>query len=242
MVDFLLRSLAGDQLTVEVKSSRQAVRAYLAPPSLKDIAQATQVEPPTALAHLRRLEDEGRISKVQSEFGPRYAILPFLKIEWQDPASRTNLKWTSNYPVDWRFPLVSRVPDVAAQEFLLRWFDLLLTQEQLPALQPRQLKTNSQRGPRVDFVVYGSCARGDATPRSDIDLLVIGAITKRQGDHFVDAAHEASLGTNRSPDIRAMNLKDWQKAEPTLRANIQKEGLAVYSTDPSRSLIAEAPT
>lgn len=237
MLDFLIRTLQGDLLAVEVKLNRQQLEAFVAPVSLKQVADAADVQSPTALSHLRRLEEEGRIAKVQTPEGPRYAVLPFVQIEWQDPKANTNLKWTSNSPIDWRFPLVSRVPDKPAQDMLLRWLDLMLSKGQLPAIRPKSSDPATKAAPRVDFVVYGSCARGDATARSDLDLLVVGEVSKRQAEQFIDAAHEASLGTGRSPDIRAMNLQDWQKAESSLRQTIQKEGLTVYSTDPNDPLI-----
>lgn len=87
-------------------------------------------------------------------------------------------------------------------------------------------------------MVYGSCARGDAGARSDIDILLYTDGAKKSLESLVDLAHEASLGTGRSPDVRIIQAKDWRTADAAFRANIGAEGITVYSTDPNAALPA----
>jgi predicted nucleotidyltransferase len=161
--------------------------------------------------------------------GPRYAALPFLRCEWMDPERGMNATWQSGQRVDWRFPLVSRLGDARAQTFLLEWLDRAQTRGLLPAYKSRFEKQDKL--PSVQVVVYGSCARGDAGPNSDVDVVLFGDAPKRTLEALKDLAHEVALKGGRSPDVRFMDAAAWEKAGPALRNSIQRDGKTVFTTD-----------
>jgi predicted nucleotidyltransferase len=95
-------------------------------------------------------------------------------------------------------------------------------------------------------VLYGSFARGEATSRSDIDLLIL--ITERKtGKEVQDKIIELEqkIGRNMQPTIRT--LDELQKTDTGLLQNIFQEGKVLYlsgaaDTDiPSAILLQQKP-
>lgn len=205
-------------------------RAVVAPTPLKEIAAAAHVQPPTALVHLRRLQDEGKVQRVDTEFGPRYAVLPFLRCEWIEPDREIKETWQSTHPVDWRFPLVTRVPDERAQAFLLEWLDRAQARQLLPPPKSR-FEQAAEKHRLLQILVYGSCARGDAGPNSDLDILVYGDVTKKAFEQLKDLAHEISLVKGRAPDVRLMDRQTWDTSTPAFQQAVYRDGKTVYSND-----------
>jgi len=79
-------------------------------------------------------------------------------------------------------------------------------------------------------ILFGSAARGDARPGSDLDLFVVtnsARVNARVDDAMHDIAHEATrmLGLNVSALVmpRARLRQRWRSGDPLLR-NIQAEG------------------
>ena len=203
--------------------------AVVAPTSLKDIAAQAGLQPPTALAHIRRLQDQGKLQRVATPDGPRYAVLPFVRCEWIDPDHGINTAWQSSRPIDWRFPLVSRVPDQRGQDFLNEWLDRAQARGLLPTSRSRFEKQDKLHSLQV--IAYGSCARGDAGPNSDLDLLLHGDMPKRGLEALKDLAHEVALKTGRPPDIRLMDTTTWQSASAAFKESIRRDGKTVWSND-----------
>lgn len=198
--------------------------------TLKDIAQHVGMQPPTVLAHLRRLEAEGKVMRVDWHEGPRYAVLPSLHCEWIDPDHGMRDAWRTSQPVDWRFPLVTRVRDQRAQRFLVEWLDRAQARGLLPPFRSRHEPKADV--PLLQAVVYGSCARGDAGPNSDLDVLVVGDLGKKTMTALVDLAHEVALrGDHRNPDVRTLDAKGWGQATAPFRTSIAREGKTVFTND-----------
>jgi predicted nucleotidyltransferase len=189
------------------------------------------------LAHLRRLQEEGKVQKVETSEGPRYAVLPFLRCEWIEPGSGIKETWQSASPVDWRFPLVTRIPDERAQSFLVEWLDRAQARQLLPPPRSRFEPAAGGKHRLLQVLVYGSCARGDAGPHSDLDLLVRGDVPKRAFERLRDLAHEVALTNGRTPDIRLMDDATWDTSTDAFRRSIGREGKTVYSTDPEAPLL-----
>ncbi|MES2154209.1 MAG: nucleotidyltransferase domain-containing protein [bacterium] len=188
------------------------------------------MQPPTALAHLRKLQDQGKLQRIQTSEGPRYAVLPYVSCEWTDPDHGIQTAWQSTHSVDWRFPLVSRVPDASAQDFLYEWLDRAQARGLLPPARSR-FEAQSPKPHLLQAVVYGSCARGPAPSKSDVDILLYGDIPKTQVEKLKDLGHEIALKGGRPPDIRSIDAAGWSKATPAFRESIQREGRTVYSNE-----------
>ncbi len=79
-------------------------------------------------------------------------------------------------------------------------------------------------------VLYGSYARGDFGPKSDIDLLVLvskGGVVERI--HNVIISIEEKIGKSIQPAIRT--IEDFRKTDSGLLQNILREGKILYLRD-----------
>lgn len=208
--------------------------SVVVPKPLKDIAAEAGMQPPTALVHLRKLEEEGKVHKVATAEGPRYAVQPFLRCEWIDPDHGMHETWQAK-GVDWRFPLVSRVRDEPAQRFLLEWLDRAQARNLLPTPLSRWEPAKPARS-MLSIVVYGSCARGDAGAKSDIDILVRSDLPKKQADALKALAHEVALKGGRRPDVRIVT-HDLKGAGPALVEALRHEGRTVFTNLPDGHFI-----
>lgn len=209
---------------------------------LKDIVDALGMSNAAVLSHLGILQRDGLVeAKHEGPWGrgTRYWARPAFQALWLDPAARSVMQWSAGTPFDWRFPLVSRVRDGPAQDYLYRWLDLLQAQGKLPPMASKNFR-QGKAPPLLQIVVYGSCARGDATSRSDIDILVYTDLDKRTAVQIKDLAHDPALRSGRSPDLRVVTPKEWAKATPDIRANVQREGLTVFSNDPTVPFLEQA--
>ena len=211
------------------------VEPVLVPKPLKDIASEAHMQPPTALVHLRKLEEEGKVQKVATPDGPRYALHPFLRCEWLDPRQGIHETWQSKTAVDWRFPLASRIRDDRAQAFLVEWLDRAQARGLLPTYASR-FEPQLTRSPEFSIVVYGSCARGDAGTNSDIDILLCSDLPKRQLDALKALAHEVALKGGRRPDVRLAG-PGLKGAGSGLAETIRREGKTVFTNLPDTPFI-----
>ena len=209
--------------------------------TLTEVARSIGSQGPPVLHHLRNLVIEGRVARIGQERGPRYAAQPGVRIEWLDPRARRAWSWECR-TIDWRYPLASRVPDALAQEsiaLLLRMADEEGIFQGAGKHGPRR---SHKRGPPagggippsewfgVRVFAYGSCARGDASPRSDVDLLWLlgpGAAFK---DDIQTLSAEASLVTPRNVDSKAVPAQDYGRLPERLREALSREALIVFSS------------
>lgn len=74
------------------------------------------------------------------------------------------------------------------------------------------------------LVLYGSRARGDFQPRSDIDLAVYGMPEKQRGGFAMEAEE---LPTLLKLDIVHISLN----MEPAFLENIEKDGVVLYAAE-----------
>lgn len=200
---------------------------------LTRLARMVGLAHPTVLAHLGTLQQQGLVQTLDSGTwgrGIRYRPSPATHHVWCDPARKVLAEWSSSGTMDWRFPLVSRVPDLPAQRFLYEWLDRSLARGLLPAHRSRFEKQVPQP-PSMRVVVYGSCARGPAPPKSDIDILVLGLRNARVRTQILDVAHEVALTAERSPDIRAPDEKAWRDSLPSFQREIRRDGKTVFTND-----------
>lgn len=197
------------------------------------VARSVRLAHPTVLAHLRRLKEEGLvIAREGGEWGhgSRYSATAATHHLWCDPARGVLADWTSRGPIDWRFPLVSRVPDAPAKKFLYEWLDRAQARGLLPSYRSR-FEPQHPPPPAVHIVVFGSCARGDAGPKSDLDLLILGDLARRAGRPLVDLAHDVGLTAGRAPDARVLDDRAWKNATLSFRRSVQTQGKTVFSND-----------
>jgi predicted nucleotidyltransferase len=71
-------------------------------------------------------------------------------------------------------------------------------------------------------LLFGSRARGDARPDSDLDLAFEHASSDATWAEFVNELHDAA------PTLLPLDLVDLSKADPALRAKIEQQGQTLH--------------
>jgi predicted nucleotidyltransferase len=88
------------------------------------------------------------------------------------------------------------------------------------------------RVPDAEVLLYGSAARGERTPESDYDILVLtpGAVSKAQQDEIRDAIYDIELAHAVVVALSFCTLDEWRsplsQVSPYHR-NVEKEGIAL---------------
>ena len=83
-------------------------------------------------------------------------------------------------------------------------------------------------------ILYGSYARGDYTPDSDIDIMILVDLSVEEMDAYSDALSELGFKYNVQHDIWMMpvvknqqHFYHWAASYP-FYSNVQKEGVVLY--------------
>lgn len=86
-------------------------------------------------------------------------------------------------------------------------------------------------GELVRLVLFGSKARGDATPESDLDMLaVVHSEDWRLGDEIRDIGYELEIAHGLVLSIQVMSLRHYDALKArrsTFLANVEREGVTV---------------
>jgi predicted nucleotidyltransferase len=105
--------------------------------------------------------------------------------------------------------------------------------ERTSALFERLSSIATSAGPIVSALVFGSAARGEATPHSDLDLLVLTSRTGVQAIHSAlveaSAALEEQFGMRLSPVVLTVEQARHQQvaSDPFIR-EVMRDGRRVY--------------
>ena len=98
-------------------------------------------------------------------------------------------------------------------------------------LRQCRARLKAHYGDRLAAVVlYGSEARGEATPDSDIDLLVLlhGPFERlKELRAIVDVLYPLQLESNRLLSARPAAVKDYERGSLQLYRNAKRDGIAV---------------
>lgn len=103
-----------------------------------------------------------------------------------------------------------------------------------PALQPllawlRQRLTDLYGGRLERLVLYGSHARGDARPGSDVDIALVlaGSVDAAdEVDRTADVVADAVLGFGRFVSIYPLSAADYEAAGRAIIRSVRAEGVA----------------
>jgi predicted nucleotidyltransferase len=87
-------------------------------------------------------------------------------------------------------------------------------------------------GPRLKkIVLFGSYARGEAAPDSDIDILVVLENLKsayKESDRLSPLLADLSIKYNIVPFCLPIRSTEYEKADTPLLVNVHREGVVVY--------------
>lgn len=146
----------------------------------------------------------------------------------RDPARTTKAK---KRPAAKRQPRVARERKAAYGD--TRYATLTPGERKAIAAFRARLKEILPSGELVSLILYGSRARGDAHPGSDVDLLVVyDPAHGDKKDAIRDAAYEILTSSETAPDIQPFVLSKTQLAEDValglpLLQNIAREGIVL---------------
>ncbi len=94
-------------------------------------------------------------------------------------------------------------------------------------MEPRVIDTLTKEistFPSVErIILYGSRARGDNDPFSDIDLAVVGVSNDRE---WIDVSQKADV--ENSGSLLKIDLVQFEKADKSLQKSIIREGKVLY--------------
>lgn len=176
--------------------------------SLQAVAEGVGMTSPSTLRHLQAMTAAGWVERRGERKDARYYPARRAALTWTGMVGTgrwLHLEWQAHGDVDWRFPLVSRLPDPASRLTVIRFLEAL---EDADALSPwkmfktwmhereldaaiaaiptqhqkawkRALTTRPSIGVPAVWV-FGSAVQGTQRPDSDVDVFVVTPIW---GDH-----------------------------------------------------------
>jgi len=106
------------------------------------------------------------------------------------------------------------------------------TMPQHPMLRQLTRELKKMYGARLKkIILFGSYARGEATPESDMDVLVVLENLKsiyKEASRLSPLLAELNLKYITLPFCLPMDLTEYEKADTPLLVNVHRDGIVVY--------------
>lgn len=190
--------------------------------------------------YIAKLESRGWARREAWREGPGrvlYLANPGITVQWVSPRRRTTLAWEAQHEINWEFPLVSQVDDTGARRTLQELIRRIRRYDRPPTDAGEDSDRPTPVEPlRLVLILYGSTARGDAGPESDVDVVaVIDEDDANVSTDLEDMAADASLAVHDNEQHRPIQFQvvtDLEKLPNHLQDAVRREGLIVHdSTD-----------
>jgi len=193
--------------------------------SLTDLANIISVSKPTILKYLDSLEESGIISSkiIITNVGreKRYFISAYSQVLNIDP-TKGLINFTINESLNFDFPLIGQIPQQKFRNAVKITLEKILEKFKL----------------KLSLIVYGSIARGEATPKSDLDLMLL-SLNKwntKLKNKIMDALYESAVDTQLQVKPLFRNLDEFVKSDDSITKQIKKEGIIIHDSLDSEGL------
>lgn len=195
--------------------------------TLSQLSEELAISKPATLRYMNELESAGMVSsEVHNTVKGRERVFSahaFSMVFSVDP-EKGLISFEENASLDSSFPLVGQIE-----------------QEEFRKAVMVYMKEISSVLENISLVVFGSVARGEATRKSDIDLLVLkkNKWTRNEEEEIMGAVYEGSVKAVIQVKPVFWTIDDLAKKEDALAQTIKKEGVIVHDTHGDELLWAE---
>lgn len=199
---------------------RKVIEAMLAGAStLTEISTATRMSKPALVPHLKKLVALGALRServpVAGAVEARYHLNDFSLHLSLRGADKTAIAWATNAAWSPDAPLVAQVPQSVVREEVAGF-----------------LRTLNELGPEVAancvVILFGSGARGEATWKSDVDLIVVTDVAGARKAIEIASA-QASIGTQHAIVPTVSTSKDFVAKRKRIFEEAAREGMIVWA-------------
>lgn len=215
----------------EFELLRELARAQAKEPlALAALAKELGISSSQLVRSLRPLVEKGWVERrqVSTPVGRIVHYLPraIVHVQWISPATGAAEQWTLQDEADWSLPLLGQIPDAAARAALTHFVAGLRSGRRL---RPRKDAPSSDSfdEPSTTLIVYGSTARGDARPDSDVDVIAIVEDDSDE-DEILDAAAATSIVSVRPLQVKVIPRDRLGRLPQGIAQAIDEHGVIVF--------------
>lgn len=190
--------------------------------TLTELSVATGIKKPALAPHLKQLVGAGvlRHERLATPTGSEARYEPSdvaIHVEMR-ARDATLLTWATLGPSHPDAPLLSQVPQSELREEAAAFLRALRASAGLLSDE-------------VTVLLFGSAARGDATWKSDIDLLVLAQENARDevAEHVERAAYEASMRSQHAVVPTLATFKEFEERPKRIHQEAKREGMIIWA-------------
>ena len=223
--------MADDWSIVFRPAPRRILTALLAGArSLTELSEETGLRKPSLQPHLKELTALGAIRRdtVATPLGRevRYHLCDVsIHLDLSARAGAA-IGWATQGSVDWEFPLTGQVPQQKPREEVTLF---------LRRLAPRvSARLGGELWHGAFVILYGSAARGEATWKSDLDLLVLLADPPREDIEAAidEVVAEVQMVGPHALAVRLAEKAAFLRSQKQMDREIAAEGMVVWGPRP----------
>ena len=185
--------------------------------SLTDISRALKVSKPSAIKYMAGLEELGLISSrfniTETGREKIFQINEYSMVLSLDP-DKGMITYTAEEAVDLQRPLVGQIEQKMFRDAVRTYVNEMVSSLKI----------------KFTLIIFGSVARGEATSKSDIDILVMseGVLSKKNRNTVMEALHKGSIATNIQVKPVFLDYNGFLESKGRFEMRIKNDGLIVY--------------
>ena len=185
--------------------------------NLTQLTKKIKVSKPTMLKYLNELEKNGliiskiRITKIGRE--KWFAITSHTQVLSINPKMGI-IQYDINEPLDLNNPLIGQIPKPKFRKYTKIYLNKIIKQFKQP----------------IQMIIYGSVARGEATIKSDLDILFLNRKMWNEDleNKIMNALYKGAIETQQQAKPLFKTEDEFIKSNDTITINIKKDGIIIY--------------